>query len=77
MFRGPDLIAKLSDGLKIMDPGFITCDDIDMFLETFEAAFCHFNPLRLCSSVNRCGTHLAEIFLSDADCDMPTFRAIS
>ena len=24
LFRGPDFIANLSDGLKIMDPGFIT-----------------------------------------------------
>ena len=43
VFRGPDLIANLSDGLKIMDPGFITCDKIGkllfvIFLETFEAA---------------------------------------
>ena len=28
VFRGPDLIANLSDGLKIIDQGFITCDDI-------------------------------------------------
>ena len=28
VFRGPVLIANLSDGLKIMDPCFITCDDI-------------------------------------------------
>ena len=27
-----DLIAKLSDGLKIMDPSFITCDDISKLL---------------------------------------------
>ena len=44
VFSGPDLIANLSDGLKIMDPGFITCDDIGKLLfchilETFEAAF--------------------------------------
>ena len=25
VLSGPDLIANLSDGLKIMDPGFITC----------------------------------------------------
>ena len=35
VFSGPDLIANLSDGLKIMDPGFITCDDI------WQTAFCH------------------------------------
>ena len=28
VFRGPDLIANLSDGLKVMDPGFITCGHI-------------------------------------------------
>ena len=43
VFSGPYLIANLSDGLKIMDPGFITCDDIGkllfVILETFEAAF--------------------------------------
>ena len=36
VFRGPDLIAKFSDGHKIMDPGFITCDDIgNCFLSHF------------------------------------------
>ena len=44
VFSSPDLIANLSDGLKIMDPGFITCDDIGkllsgIFWKTFEAAF--------------------------------------
>ena len=28
MFSGPDLMANLSDGLKIMDSSFITFDDI-------------------------------------------------
>ena len=32
MFRGPDFIAKLSDGLKIIDLIFITCDDIGKLL---------------------------------------------
>ena len=32
VFSGPDLIGNLSDGLKIMDPGFITCDDIGKLL---------------------------------------------
>ena len=27
VFRGPDFIANLSDGLKIIDPGCITCDN--------------------------------------------------
>ena len=36
VFSGPDLIANLSDRLKIMDPGFITCDDIGKcFLSNF------------------------------------------
>ena len=92
VFSGPDLIANLSDGLKIMDPGFITCDDIGkllfvIFWKHLKQLFGHFNPLPLfCSSVNRCGTHLAEIFLTfkcffkirwNVDSDMPTFRAIS
>ena len=52
VFSGPDLIANLSDGLKIMDPGFITCDDIGKLLfchilETFETALWPFNPLPL------------------------------
>ena len=70
VFSGPDLIANLSDGLKIMDPGFITCDDIGKLLfchilETFEAAFlATLTHCLFCSSVNRCGTHLAEIFLT-------------
>ena len=32
MFRGPDFIAKLFDGLKIIDPIFINCDDIGELL---------------------------------------------
>ena len=32
MFRGPDFVAKLSDGLKIIDPIFITCNDIGKLL---------------------------------------------
>ena len=35
VFSGPDLIANLSDVLKIMDPGFITCDDIGKLLFFF------------------------------------------
>ena len=46
MFRGPYLIGSLSDGLKIIDPGSITCDDIGkLIFVSFEAAFGHFNPL--------------------------------
>ena len=52
VFSGPDLIANLSDGLKIMDPGFITCDDIGkllfvIFWKHLKQLFGHFNPLRL------------------------------
>ena len=32
VFSGPDFIANLSDGLKIMDPCFITCDYIGRLL---------------------------------------------
>ena len=44
VFSGQDLIANLSDGIKIMDSSFITCDDIGKQsfchkLETCEAAF--------------------------------------
>ena len=67
MSSGPDFIANLSDGLKIMDPGFITCDDIGkllfvIFWKHLKQLFGHFNLF--CLSVNRCGTHLAEIFLT-------------
>ena len=47
-----DLIANLSDGLKIMNPGFITCDDIGkllfvIFWKHLKQLFGHFNPLPL------------------------------
>ena len=91
MFSGPDLIANLSDGLKIMDPGFITCDALaNCFLSYFGNIWSSFlatlTRCLFCSSVNRCGTHLAEIFLTfkcffkirwTVDNDMPTFRAVS
>ena len=36
VFIGPDLIANLSDGLKIMEPGFITFEDMaNCFLSYF------------------------------------------
>ena len=46
------IIANLSDGLKIMDPGFITCDDIGkllfvIFWKHLKQLFGHFNPLPL------------------------------
>ena len=52
VFSGPDLIANLSDGLKIMDPGFITCDDIGkllfvIFWKHLKQLFGQFNPLPL------------------------------
>ena len=52
VFSGPDLIANLSDGLKIMNPGFITCDDIGkllfvIFWKHLKQLFGHFNPLPL------------------------------
>ena len=50
MFRGPDFIAKLSDRLKMIDPIFITCDDIDKLLfvtslNHLKHLFVHFIPL--------------------------------
>ena len=50
MFRGPDFIAKLSDGLKKIDPIFITCDDIAKLifvtsLKHLKHLFGHSNPL--------------------------------
>ena len=52
VFRGPDLIANLSDGLKIMDSGFITNDDIGKLLfikfwKHLKQLFGHFNLLPL------------------------------
>jgi hypothetical protein len=41
VFSGPDCVANFSDGLKIMDPSVITCDDIgkltDNDMPTFRA----------------------------------------
>ena len=50
MSRGPGFIAKLSDGLKIIDPILITCDDIGKLLfvtslKHLKHLFGHFNPL--------------------------------
>ena len=39
VFRGPDLIANLSDRLKILDPGRHWQTAFCYILETFEAAF--------------------------------------
>ena len=52
VFRGPDLIANLSDGLKIMDPGFISRDKVGkllfvIFWKHLKQLFGHFNPLPL------------------------------
>ena len=46
----PDFIANLSDQLKILDPIFITCDDIGKLLfvtslKHLKQLFGHFNPL--------------------------------
>ena len=91
MISGPDLIANLSDGLKIMDPVFITCDTLaNCFLSYFGNIWSSFlatlTRCLFCSSVNRCGTHLTDFFLTfkcffrikwTVEIDMPTFRAIS
>ena len=52
MFSGPDFIANLSDGLKIMGPIFITSDDIGKLLfvtslKHLKHLFGHFNPLSI------------------------------
>ena len=49
VFSGSDFIAKLSDGLKIVDPSFITYDDIGKLLfviiwKHLKQLFGHFNP---------------------------------
>ena len=50
LFSGSDFIANFSDGLKIMDPIFITCDDIGKLLfvislKHLKQLFGHLNPL--------------------------------
>ena len=50
MFKSPDFIAKLSDGLNVIDPIFITCEDIGKLLfvtslKHLNHLFGHFNPL--------------------------------
>ena len=74
-----------------MDPRFIICDDIaNCFLSYFGNIWSSFlatlTRCLFCSSVNRCGTHLAEIFLTfkcffkirwTVDSDMPTFRHLA
>ena len=91
VFHGPDFIANLFDGLKIMNPGFITCDEIGkllfvIFWKHFKQLFGHFNPLPLLLISQQMCTHLAEIFLTfkcffkirqTVDSDMPFFRAVS
>ena len=68
-FSGPDLIANLSDGLKIIDPGFITCDDIGkllfvIFWKHLKQLFGHFNPLPLLL-VSQQMWHPSSRYLSD------------
>ena len=50
MFSGPDFLANLSDGLKIIEPIFITCDDIGKLLfvtslKHLKQLYGNFNPL--------------------------------
>ena len=51
MFSGRDFIANLYDRLKIIDPIFITCEDIGKLLffvinlKLLKQLFGHFNPL--------------------------------
>ena len=86
--RLPCFVA-LSDGLKIMETGFITCDDIGkllfvIFWKHLKRLFGHFNPLPLLL-IRQHMWYLAEIFLAfkcffkikrTVDSDMPTFREI-
>ena len=84
VFSGQDLIANLSDGLKIMDPGFITCDDIGkllfvIFWKHLKQLFGHFNPLPLLL-VSQQMWHPSSRNPSDFQMllqNKPTFRAIS
>ena len=53
VFGGPDLIANLSDVLKIIDTSCITCDDIGKLLfvtslKHLKQLFGNFNPLSVC-----------------------------
>ena len=52
VFRRPDLITNLSDGLKIIDPSFIKCDKIGklhfvIFWKHLKQLYGHFYPLPL------------------------------
>ena len=87
VFRGPDLIANLSDGLKIIDHASSPVETLaNCFLSYFgnigSSFLATLTRCLFCSSANRCGTHLAEIFLTfkcffkirrSVDNDMPTF----
>ena len=91
VFCGPDPIANLSDGLKTINLGFITCAEIRKLLliiywKDLKQFLASLTCCLFCSSVDRYGTHLAGIFLTfkcffkirfTVDSDMPTFRAIS
>ena len=44
MFSGQDFIANLSDQLKLIDPIFITWDDIGKLLFVIRAAFWPLKP---------------------------------
>ena len=91
VFHGPDLIANLSDGLKIWTQVKSPVTKLaNCFLSYFGNIWSSFLAILtccfFCSSVNRCGTHVAEFFLTfkcffkirwTIDSDVPTFRAIS
>ena len=69
MFSGPDFIANHSDGLKIRDPIFITCDDIAKLLfvtslKHLKQLFGHFNPLSVLL-ISQQMWHLSNKYLSD------------
>jgi hypothetical protein len=69
MFSGLDFVANFSDGLKIMDPSFITCDDIGklfivIFWKHLKLLFGHLNPLPLLL-IGQQMWHLSSRNLSD------------
>ena len=71
-FSCPVFIAYLFDGLKIMDPSFITFDDIGTLLfvisyKHLKQLLGHFNPLSVLLTSQQIWTHLEKSFgLSNA-----------
>ena len=66
VFSGQNFIANLSEGLKkwfqVSSPVMALQTAFCHKLRTLEAAYWTLTRYLFCSSVNRCGTHLAKIF---------------